>query len=57
MPAMEGLPVRYREMLVTPSSDPYTVVRTIDGSTTIGKFKFIFILVFNFYKALDEHKK
>ncbi|EFO14675.1 zinc finger protein [Loa loa] len=35
-PVVEGLPPQYRQLLVAPETDPYTVNRNADGSTTIG---------------------
>ncbi|VDN94623.1 unnamed protein product [Brugia pahangi] len=35
------LPEQYEQLLVTPEIDPYTITRNADGSTRIGKFKFI----------------
>uniref|UniRef100_A0A1I7W3P6 Uncharacterized protein n=1 Tax=Loa loa TaxID=7209 RepID=A0A1I7W3P6_LOALO len=35
-PVVEGLPPQYRQLLVTPETDPYTVARNADGSATIG---------------------
>ncbi|VIO95195.1 Uncharacterized protein BM_BM16945 [Brugia malayi] len=34
-PVVEGLPPQYRQLLVAPEIDPYTVIRNADGSTTI----------------------
>ncbi|EJD73539.1 hypothetical protein LOAG_19043 [Loa loa] len=34
-PVVEGLPPQYRQLLVTPETDPYTVARNADGSATI----------------------
>lgn len=37
VPAVEGLPAQFQQMLVVPEIDPYKVIRNEDGSTTIGK--------------------
>nr|CDP98971.1 Bm10667 [Brugia malayi] len=34
-PVVEGLPPQYRQLLVAPEIDPYTVIRNADGSATI----------------------
>uniref|UniRef100_A0A1I7W464 C2H2-type domain-containing protein n=1 Tax=Loa loa TaxID=7209 RepID=A0A1I7W464_LOALO len=35
-PVVEGLPAKYRRLLIAPEIDPYTITRSADGSTTIG---------------------
>lgn len=38
---VEDLTVQFQQLLVTPPTNPYTAVRNVDRSTTIGKFNFI----------------